>query len=57
MTAFFASAVIAIPIIMALVFIVPNRTAEEYMIGYFILAILFLPLCNSWFRKENNNEG
>jgi len=56
MTAFFASAIMAVPAVFVLASIAPNLTAEFYVAAYVILAIFFLPMTNHFFEKEKQHE-
>jgi len=56
MTALFASAIMAVPAVFVFASIVPNLTAELYVIAYAVLAVFFLPMTRHFFAQEITNE-
>lgn len=56
MTAFFASAIMAVPAVFVFASIVPNLTAELYVIVYAVLAVFFLPMTRHFFEQEVIHE-
>ena len=56
MTALFASAIMAVPAVFVFASIVPNLTAELYVIAYAVLAVFFLPMTRHFFAQEVTNE-
>ena len=56
MTAFFASAIMAVPAVFVFASIVPNLAAEFYVIAYAVLAVFFLPMTKHFFAQEVTHE-
>lgn len=56
MTAFFASAIMAVPAVFVFASLVPNLKAESYVIAYAVLAVFFLPMTRHFFAQEVINE-
>ena len=54
MTALFASAIMAVPAVFVFASIVPNLTAELYVIAYAVLAVFFFANDTTFFRTGNN---